>query len=130
MKPLTRIAWLVVCVSFGGAIAADFDSSKVLVCAPVEAMNCVSGEACSKVRPVDIGAPAFFRVDLANNAIIGPKRTTQVQLMEQGQDQLLLQGTELGYGWTLALNSDNGTMALTIADHESAAVLFGSCTPQ
>jgi len=129
MKRFIRIASLTACLPLGAAIAGDFDGSKVLICAPVEAMDCVGGQACGKGRPADIGAPAFFRVDVAKKEIAGPKRTTQVKFMEKGENQLLLQGTELGYAWTFALNSDNGTMAVTFVDREGAAVLFGSCTP-
>jgi hypothetical protein len=129
MKAIARIASLLACVPISAAIAGDFDGSKVLICAPIEAMDCVSGQACGKGRPVDIGAPAFFRVDVGNKAIAGPKRTTKIQFMEKGDNQLLLQGTELGYAWTIALDSDDGTMAVTLVDHQGAAVLFGSCTP-
>lgn len=129
MKRFNRIATLIACLPLGAAIAGDFDGSKVLICAPVEAMDCASGKACDKGRPADIGAPAFFRVDVENKSVTGPKRTTRVQFMEKGERQLLLQGTELGYAWTIALNSDNGRMAITFVDREGAAVLFGSCTP-
>ena len=129
MKGITRIACLMACLPLGAAIAADFDGSKVLICAPVEAMDCAGGQACGRGRPADIGAPAFFRVDVEKKAISGPKRATQIRFMEKGANQLLLQGTELGYAWTFALNSDDGTMAVTFVDREGAAVLFGSCTP-
>lgn len=128
MKAIARIT-LVACLPISAAIAGDFDGSKVLVCAPIEAMDCVSGQTCGKGRPVDIGAPAFFRVDVGNKSIAGPKRTTKIQFMEKADNQLLLQGTELGYAWTIALDSDDGTMAVTFVDRQGAAVLFGSCTP-
>jgi hypothetical protein len=129
MKALVRIATLIACLASGNAVAGDFDGSKVLICAPAEAMDCASGAACTNARPVDLGAPAFFRVDVGNRSVIGPKRTTQIQFIEKGEDQLLLQGTELGLAWTFALNSADGTMAVTFVDRQSVAVLFGSCTP-
>ncbi len=129
MRQITRIASVIAFLPLSAAIAADFDGSKVLICAPVEAMDCVSGQECGRGRPADIGAPAFFRVDVGNKAISGPKRATQIQFMEKGSNQLLLQGTELGYAWTLALNSDDGSMAVTFVDREGASVLFGSCMP-
>ena len=49
--------------------------------------------------------------------------------MDKSDDQLLLQGTELGFGWTLVLDQESGTMSATLVNREGAVVLFGSCTP-
>ena len=122
---VAALAWL----TAGTASAGDFDGSKLLICAPVEAIDCAAGEDCTKGRPDDIGAPNFLRIDFAHNAIVGPKRTTPILFMDKSDDQLLLQGTELGYSWTLALDQDSGKMTATLVNREGAFVLFGSCTP-
>jgi hypothetical protein len=119
------LAWL----AAGTAFASDFDGSKLLICAPVEAMDCAAGEACTKGRPDDIGAPNFLRIDFAQKMIVGPKRTTPIVFMDKSNNQILLQGTELGYAWTLALDQENGTMTATMVNREEVFVLFGSCTP-
>jgi hypothetical protein len=49
--------------------------------------------------------------------------------MDKSDDQILLQGKELGYAWTLVLDQESGTMTLTLVNREAAFVLFGSCTP-
>jgi hypothetical protein len=113
----------------GTASAGDFDGSKLLICAPVEAIDCAAGEECTKGRPDDIGAPNFLRIDFAQKAIVGPQRTTPILFQDKSDDQILLQGKELGYAWTLALAQDNGTMTVTMVNREGAFVLFGSCTP-
>src|SRR5262245_44225983 len=113
----------------GTASAGDFDGSKLLICAPREAMDCARAEHCPKRSPEDSGAPSFLRIDFAHNAIIGPKRTTPILFMDKSDNQLLLQGTELGYGWTLALDRESGTMTATLVNREEVFVLFGSCTP-
>jgi hypothetical protein len=107
--------------------AGDFDGSKLLICAPVEAMDCGPGVACEKSTPDELGAPAFIRIDVAKKAVIGPKRTSPIQVVEKTDEQLLLQGTELGYGWTLALDQDTGRIAITLVNREGAIVLFGAC---
>ena len=61
--------------------------------------------------------------------IVGPKQTTPILFMDKSDDQILLQGKELGYGWTLALDQESGTMTATLVNREGAVVLFGSCTP-
>jgi hypothetical protein len=109
--------------------AGDFDGSKKLMCATTQAMDCVSGQECVKGLPGDIGAPKFLSIDFAQKAVQGPKRTTAVAIMEKGEDQIVLQGNELGYGWTLALDQESGDMTITLVNRDGAFVLFGSCTP-
>jgi hypothetical protein len=41
----------------------------------------------------------------------------------------LLQGTELDYAWSLALDTTSGNLAATLIDREEVVVLFGACTP-
>src|SRR5947208_13786519 len=87
----------VVLVTFRIASAGDFDGSKLLICAPVEAMDCVSGEDCTKGRPSDICAPAVLRVDFANKAIIGPNTTMPMLFVDKAVEQILRQGKGLEY---------------------------------
>ena len=129
---MTRVMSLVAALALltgGAAAAGDFDGSKLLICAPVEALDCAPGEGCVKERPEDVGAPNFLRIDIANKVIVGPKQTTPILLMDKSDDQLLLQGKELGYAWTLVLAQDSGTMTVTLVNREAAFVLFGPCTP-
>jgi hypothetical protein len=129
---MTRVLYIVAALALmtsGAAAAGDFDGSKLLICAPVEAMDCVPGEGCSKERPEDVGAPNFLRIDFANKVIVGPKQTTPILLMDKSDDQLLLQGKELGYAWTLVLDQESGMMTVTLVNREAAFVLFGPCTP-
>lgn len=109
-------------------LAGDFDGSRLLICAPVQAFDCAPGEDCAKGIPDDIGAPAFMRIDVANKAVIGPKRTSPILHVEKSDAQLVLLGTELGYGWTLAIDQETGKLTATLANREAAFVLFGACT--
>jgi hypothetical protein len=79
--------------------------------------------------PEEVGAPAFMRIDFEKKTVSGPQRTSPVQFMEKNEKQLLLQGTELGYAWTIALDQATGKMMITLVDRDGAFVLFGSCTP-
>lgn len=124
-----RLICLTVCLPFGTALAADFDGSKPLICAPTEAVDMLAGEEFVKARPSDVGAPSFLRVDIANKKITGPKRATPIKFVEKNDMQILLQGTELGFGWTLALDQQAGAMTITLVDRTRAVVLSGTCTP-
>jgi hypothetical protein len=130
MRTLAFIAGILL-VGFAAAVpapASDFDGSKLLICAPVEAMDCAAGGPCDRTSPDEVGAPAFIRIDVAKKVIVGPKRTSPIQFIEKSDGQLLLLGTELGYGWTVALDQDTGKVAITLANRDGAFVLFGSCT--
>lgn len=111
------------------ATAGDFDGSKALICAPVTVMDCMRGEACFTVLPEDVDAPAFMRFDFEQKSVIGPKVSSKILLQENTVDQLLLQGREAGYGWTIVIDSELGEMTLTLARHQRALVMYGSCTP-
>lgn len=123
--PLAALIW-----SLGSAaIAGDFDGTKPLICAPVEAMECHAGEGCEKGIPDDVGAPAFMRIDFAKKVIVGPKRTSPIRAMEKDENQILLQGTELGLAWSMALSTATGKVVSTFSSRDGAFVLFGACTP-
>ncbi len=114
---------------FAGAVfGADFDGSKPLICAPVQAMDCTSDEGCTKGTPAEIGAPAFLRIDVSKKSVAGPERTSAIQQSDLGADQLLLRGTELGYGWTIAIQQTTGKAVFTLTNREGVFILFGACT--
>jgi hypothetical protein len=130
MKNIMHLPLAASILAFGAtATAGDFDGSKALICAPVEAMDCISGGGCEKGIPDDVGAPAFMRIDFARKTIVGPKRSSPIHAMEKDPQQILLQGTELGLAWSMALDTANGKMVTTFSSRDGAYVLFGSCTP-
>jgi hypothetical protein len=111
------------------ALASDYDGSKLLICAPVEAMECVSGDGCERKLPAEIGAPAFMRIDISKKVVVGPKQTSPILLVKQDEEQVMLQGNERGFGWTIVLDQEDGSLVATLANNSGAFVLFGSCTP-
>jgi len=111
------------------AAAADFDGSRAIICAPIEAMDCSPGAVCTRGTPDDIGAPAFMRIDFGKKVVIGPKRSTPIVSIEKDETQVVIQGYELGYGWAIAVDQQDGRMSATLTNREGAFVLFGPCTP-
>jgi hypothetical protein len=108
---------------------ADFDGSKRLICATVDAHACDPGEACLRGLPDDLGVPRFMRIDFAAKTIAGPKRTTQIRYIDTSADQILMQGTELGYAWTVVLDKTDGAMSMTLVNRDDTFAVFGYCTP-
>ena len=129
MNRLASAAALVgACFASSAPGFAATDMPQRLMCATVEALDCEAGSACLKGRPAEMGAPPFMRIDLAHKNIAGPQRTTPIVSMQQDANSLLLQGTEAGYGWTVVVDTQQGTMSATLVNREGAFVLFGSCT--
>lgn len=128
MKTLLWIAWAA--GGFAAAAAgADFDGSKPLLCATVEAADCVPGMPCHHGHPADLGAPTFMRIDFSGKVVVGPRRTSPIAAIEKSDAQLLLQGTELGFAWAIALDQASGRIVATAADRDGAFVMHGACTP-
>jgi hypothetical protein len=69
-----------------------------------------------------------MRIDVPNKAVIGPKRTSLIPFADKSDAQLLLQGTELGYGWIIAVDRETGRMTTMLTNRENVVVLFGACT--
>jgi hypothetical protein len=104
------------------------DGTKPLICATIHAVSCVPGEDCEKGLPESVGAPQFLRIDFAKKEVVGPKRTSQIRLMEKSEELITLQGYELGMGWTLALERATGKATITFAGKNEGFIIFGACT--
>jgi hypothetical protein len=126
----TLLAAVVASVVLSPAMAADFDGSKFLVCATLEARDCVMGAECFAGLPDKVGAPEFIRIDFANKMMVGAKSTSPIVAMVSSETQLLLQGKEEGYGWSFALDQANGHFSASLTNTEGSFLLFGACTPQ
>jgi len=111
------------------ALAADFDGSKALICATVETHDCSAGTACTRGLPQDVGAPQFMRIDFEKKTIAGPYRTTPIVALNRTERQTLLQGSELGFGWTLAIDRQDGSVAASYVGDIGVVAIFGACTP-
>jgi hypothetical protein len=106
------------------------DGTKPLICATLQAVSCAPGEECERGLPESVGAPQFLRIDFVKKEIIGPKRSTQILFMEKSDEQITMQGFELGMGWTLAIDRSTGKAVITFANREEGVVIFGACTAQ
>lgn len=106
----------------------DFDGTKPLLCASIEALDCDPGKPCERGIPETMAAPQFLRVDFAKSEIAGPKRTTKVRSIEKYDDQIILQGHEIGLGWTLAIDRATGSARITFAGRDATFIIFAACT--
>jgi hypothetical protein len=61
--------------------------------------------------------------------MVGPHRASPIKVTEKSEAQLLLMGTELGFGWTAVLDQESGELTATMTNGGGAFVFFGACTP-
>ncbi len=124
---------LVVSVVFFEARAASFDGSEPLLCASVEAYDCGAGGECFKGTAESINAPQFILLDFEQKLaratrLGGEERTAKIESMTREEGKLILQGVQLGLGWSMVITQESGTMALTAAGNQAVFVIFGACT--
>ena len=128
MKNIRNLVLISLPLLAAPALAADFDGSKPLLCATQAAVDCSRGDDCASGLPEDVGAPTFMRIDLAKKAVIGPKTTSDILLQDKSGKQLLLQGREGGFGWTIAVDQQSGELTVSLTNRNGAYVLYGACT--
>ncbi len=116
------------------ANAKGFDGSQPLIWASMEAYDCGSGEDCLKGTAESIDAPQFMRLDFDQKLARatranGEERTAKIDSLTREEGKLILQGVQLGLGWSMTIAQENGAMAPTAAGDRMAFVIFGACTP-
>lgn len=115
------------------SLAADFDGSKPLVCAMIEAFECGPNTGCESGTPESNGLSRFLRIDFKKKKVYttkeAEKQASRFEEVERADGVVLLSGTQNGRGWNLALTEATGYMVLTVVDDQVAFVVFGACTP-
>ena len=113
-------------------IAGDFDGSKPLVCAMIEAFECGPDTGCESGTPESNGLARFLRVDVGKKEVRttreSQERTSKIEKVDHADGVLLLSGTQSGRGWNLTINESTGYMVLSVAGDQVAFVVFGACT--
>ena len=112
-----------------GAASAQTPLPAQMICAIAEVADCDAGTPCVRGRPLQMGAPGMLSIDLQGKKINGPRRSTPILFIERSDEtpQVLLQGTEIGFGWTLAIDMKSGSMTGTLTNREGVFLLFGTC---
>jgi hypothetical protein len=57
----------------------------------------------------------------------GEKVVTAIKNRQQLDGMLILQGSENGRGWSMAINEKSNEMTLTVAGYQVGFVVFGAC---
>ena len=77
-----------------------------------------------------VNLPQVLNVDVANRLISGAAtgRTIKIAWVNNDGGRLLIGGTELGGGWTMAVGADTGAMSSAVIVRSGGFLLFGKCS--
>jgi hypothetical protein len=141
VKLLIRTVSLVTMLPFA-IHAADFDTSKPLLCSITDVKECTPDGGCQKRSLDEVAMPEFLKFDLHNKNVtpgtpIQGRQPTSIKQMERIEGKLILQGAEQGpdkvkdgLGWTAAISEENGKLIFTASGDDVAFVAFGTCVAQ
>jgi hypothetical protein len=126
---LTALLLLAAAVVVAGA-APPYDGSKPMKCSIETTMICSDPNVCVRGNADTVGLPAVLNVDVGQRVISGAAtgRTIKIAWVNNDGGRLLIGGTELGGGWTMAVAQESGAMSSAVIVRSGGFLLFGTCT--
>lgn len=116
-----------------GVAATAGAADKAMICAAAEAVVCPKDGECFRGSVDKVNLPLFFKIDAEGKKIFsltegGQIRTSGILSMNQENGVVVLQGAEVGSGWSIVIQDADGTMTLTSSKGDTGFIVFGACT--
>ena len=137
---MNKLKWIIfsvlcICISPLPVVAGDFDGSRQLLCAIIEAFECGLDGDCLELEAEDMNIPEFLNINFKEKKISGTREngeltTTKIKNMVRTEGNLILQGIENGRAWSMVIAEATGKMVLTASGDQVGFVLFGACLPK
>ena len=110
--------------------APPYDGSKPMQCSIETVMVCSDPSVCVRGTAQTVNLPQVLNVDVANRLISGAAtgRTIKIAWVNNDGGRLLIGGTELGGGWTMAVKQDSGAMSSAVIVRSGGFLMFGTCS--
>ena len=110
--------------------APPYDGTKPMQCAIQTSMICSDPSVCVRGTADTVGLPPVLNVDVAQRLISGAAtgRTIKIAWVSREGGRLLIGGTELGGGWTMAVAEDSGAMSSAVIVRSGGFLVFGNCS--
>ncbi len=123
-------AVLLFAIATSAGAAPPYDGTKPMKCAIQTVMVCSDPSACVRGSAQTVNLPAVLDIDVGKRLISGAAtgRTIKIAWMERQGGRLLVGGTEMGGGWTMAVAEDTGAMSSAVIARSGGFMLFGSCS--
>ena len=122
-------------LSPAAAVAESTGDLPELWCAVIESFECAPGTECRRGLPESINFPRIIKIDFKKKIIIDDQfgesmRTTKIDMLQEMDGKLILNGTQEGMGWNMVINQTNGDLTLSATDDQFGFIVFGACTPR
>jgi hypothetical protein len=114
----------------GASAAPPYDGTKPMQCSIETVMVCSDPSVCVRGSAQTINLPSVLNVDVGQRLISGSAtgRTIKIAWVNREGGRLLVGGTELGGGWTMAVAETTGAMSSAVIVRSGGFILFGNCT--
>ena len=121
---------LVLVFAVVAAAAPPYDGSKPMQCSIETVMVCSDPSVCVRGTAQTVNLPQVLNVDVAHRVISGAAtgRTIKIAWVNNDGGRLLIGGTELGGGWTMAVKQDSGAMSSAVIVRSGGFLMFGTCS--
>ncbi|HYP33109.1 MAG TPA: hypothetical protein VES00_14660 [Burkholderiaceae bacterium] len=121
---------LVLVFAVVAAAAPPYDGSKPMQCTIETTMICSEPSVCVRGNADTVGLPQVLNVDVGQRVISGAAtgRTIKIAWVNNDGGRLLIGGTELGGGWTMAVKQDSGAMSSAVIVRSGGFLMFGTCS--
>ncbi len=103
--------------------ANEIDSSKPLVCAIVEVIDCGVKGDCEPVDPEFVNLPNIFKVDTESKVLHSGERKTKIDHVTKNKQVT----SDDNKAWSFVLSNNTGKFTGAIAAYDYGFLLFGSC---
>ena len=133
MNDSTRIlAALALGAAATGAAAEGLDGKSRMICAATQAVVCQDAGDCVTGAPTAVNLPVFWHLDPAKMTVRskgadGSERSSAIDTMNSEGGKLVMQGSDEGFGWSLAVDAASGRMLLA-GGKDVGYLVFGECT--
>ncbi len=133
MRKLAAImVTLGLCIMPGHVLAAKYDGSVPLLCAPIEIIECEAAGDCLNSTAEDVNLPQFLKVDVKAKMLSAAEeggKKAEIKHLEHTNGRMIMHGGQEGRGWTLIISEETGKMSATISEDQAGFIIFGACTP-
>lgn len=134
MKPSKLV--LGMAMAFSSLFAAQLSAAearKDMVCSLVDVVGCKSDGTCLQGSSREFDIPDLLVIDFNKKEVRAHKEANDdtvslIKNYEETDQQLIFQGIENHQGWTLAVDRENSSLALTSVGEDINLMVFGSCT--
>jgi hypothetical protein len=109
------------------------DTSKPLICAATQVVNCGAADDCTRSTPDAFNLPVLFKVDIANKVVEsaragGEKRMSAIASSTDVAGVTVLQGVDDADAWSTRIDGSTGEMTVAVTADGHGYLVFGTCS--